>query len=372
MVPGRRTHTGTMARPRIRTDRPSPTTYIIENGHVRLEFDLRTEFPWFNTLWLFDAARGDYRRFCHFGVEAMPAPPPPPPGIIDPPPYNVWLMGHRYTVKELQLSARRAQIRAAYPPPMVVVGELSQLARGAKGLQTFPDWPDEYWNHVDTMPCSIQAFWSMEAGQPWIELEMKGVLGELLAIMPMLHHGFAGHSDIPHHCFAGGRFLSARAPDGSWPSHFELFEDTNATRAQLDYANEQVFVFFGSEPESTAVAIALSEPHPEGFFFLGRNESAVDPANPGGFFAEAAKRAPWRPDVIHTKGFNEQTMFFEVPRKGRMPRLRMAFYPNSPLPYGDADALRAFIAAHPELTSFEGSAPAAAETPTAEPQEPQA
>jgi len=339
-----------MALHRIRTDRPTPDRYLLENGLVRLEWDLRSEFPFFNFIWLKNTTTGEWRRWCNMGVEAMPVPPPAPPGVIDPPAYNVWLMGHRYTAKELQLSARRAQVRVAYPPPMVVVGELSQLAKG-RGIADFPNWPEQYWETLDTMPCSVQAMWSMEAGQPYVDLEPRAAYGELMSIMPMLHHGFCGHDDIPHYLYAGGRFYAAQAPDGSWPSHYELFDDdARGDRAQIDFGAEQVYLFFGSRPGSTAVAIVLHEPHPQGFLFAGRNESPVDASTKMGFFAQAAAKGDWQPGTIHKHGFTDQTLFLEVPRDGRpLPKVRFAFYPDSPLPYGDAQALKAFIAERPEL-----------------------
>jgi hypothetical protein len=334
----------------IQTFRDEPH-YRIENGCLRLDFDLRSEFPYFNFLWVKPSPEADYQRYCNFGVEAMPFPVKQPEPSETP--ANVWLMGHDYKVKELDFEEGddKAILQVSYPPPMVVAGEISALA-GGEQRAAFPDWGQSYWDEVETIHCAAQAFWTLRDGEPYADLRVRPSYGELLSLIPLFHHGFCGHDQLPHHVFAGGRFYSAQAPDGSWPSHHELGEDGDASKAQMDLQDDQVFVFFNERLGSTTMIVALDSPHPEGFFFLGRNESPVDPNNPNGFYAEAAQKSSYQPETVYSRGFTEIILFLEVDPSKPLPRLRIGFYPNSPLRYGEATAIREFVQSKPEFARY--------------------
>lgn len=340
-----------------------------ENGLVRLDFDTRTEFPWFNHVWLAPHVGAPYERWCCFGVEGMPAPSEifaelGEDALAGAPAEEergtVWLMGHDYKVKVLQHDEERLVVQATYPPPMVVVGELSALGGAGDdastasrpALASFPDWPAEYWHDVETMQHGLQAVWTLERGRPYVDLQVIPVLGDFVAVLPILVHGGSGHPWTPQCAFAGGRFRHACSPDGSHVSYLELAAQGRLEEFQLPLADQRFFLFFGEEERSTALGIALGEAHPAGLLHLGINECAADPANPNGHFAAAAARGDWRPNRHFGLGFLDQTLFLEATPGRPVPRVRYYFYPRSPLPYGDAGAVRRWTEERPEIVEF--------------------
>jgi hypothetical protein len=356
--------------------RPSPSAetlierdgrrLIASNGRVALDFDLRSGFPFFNFVWLADAPGASYRRFCNFGAEAMPDPgevlaelgvepnDAPAEGEEAAPPATVWLMGHDYKAKPLRHAPERLDLQVTYPPPMIVVAEMSALA-GSDGaaLADFPDgWGELYWERVETTQHSIQAVWSMEAGQPWVDLQMIPALGRFVSLMPSLHHGFCGHADIPMGAWLGGRFSNPRSPSGDYVAHTELMLEGRGGLLHHAFGEKRLFLFFGEEPNSTAIAIGLHAADENGFLFLGQNESGAAPEGP---FHEAASRGAWRPESVVERGFTDQTLFLDAGTPGRaLSKVRYAFYQNEPLPYGNATKIREWAASKPELRDFLG------------------
>jgi hypothetical protein len=337
--------------------------FVAENGRIRLDFDLRSEFPYFNFIHLAPEVGAEYRRFCNFGVEGMPAASEllaemgadaeefASDADAGPPP-TVWLMGHDYKAKVLRREeGGRLDLQISYPPPMVVAGELSALGGGGD-QRGFPDWGEYYWEKVETMQSAIQAIWTLEAGQPWLDLQVVPALGTFAALMPMLLHGFCGHDDIPQRAFIGGRFCDCQSPRGDYFASSELIEQGRGALLDHSLAQNRLFLFFGEEPNSTAIAVGLHRPDPNGFLHLGQNEPSADSHNPDAPFAEAARRGDWQPDRVRGRGFLEQIFFLDA-QPGQTPaKLRIGFYPNSPLPYGQATKVRAWIASKPELAPF--------------------
>jgi len=329
----------------------------LDNGLLRLECDTRTEFPFYNRVSIAESVGRPFRTYCHWGCEAMPEPselvaPSEDGEPQESPKETVWLMGHDYRVKAHEHDNERLVAMITYSPPMVVVGELSALG-GGNDLRGFPDWGDAYWDRVETVQASVQIFATLEAGARWIDFAPRTALGKLVAIAPMLLHGAAGHDDVPPYLAlvdpAGAvQFLTAQGPDGAWPTHHELIEQGIPLQVQQPWANRRALVLFSERPDGVTVVMGLHKATPDAWLLLGRNVCGADPSHPEAAFAAAAATAPHLPRTFHHRGFTEQTCLLPADQHRAITPVRIGFYPKAPLPYGQADAIRAFLNARPE------------------------